>query len=234
VKTCVAIRHVAFEDLDLFETVLRDRGFSVRYVEAPLDDVAAVDPLAPDLLVVLGGPIGACDDDLFPVLKDELALVERRLAADRPLIGFCLGAQLMARALGARVFPNPNGKELGWAPLTLTPEGERSVLAGLDGAAVLHWHGDTFDLPEGAARLASTAKTANQAFAYGHNALGLQFHAEVSERGLQRWFLANVDEINATPGLSVPLLRDHTARHAPVIERRGGAVLGQWLDRVCA
>lgn len=233
-KTCVAIRHVLFEDLDLFETVLGEKGFSVRYLDTPVEDVTALDPLAPDLLVVLGGPVGVYQDDLFPTLRDEVALVKRRLAADRPLIGFCLGAQIMASALGARVFPNPNGKELGWSPLTLTPQGQDSVLASLDGAAVLHWHGDTFDLPEGAVRLASTAKTANQAFAHGRRALGLQFHAEVSGRGLERWFLANVGEITATPGTGVLQLRGDTARHAPVIERRGKAMLGQWLDCVCA
>lgn len=233
-KTCVAIRHVAFEDLDLLEGVLARRGFRIHYLEAPTDDLAGLDALAPDLLVVLGGPIGAYDDEPFPFLKHELAAVERRLAADRPILGLCLGAQVMARALGARVYPNPNGKEIGWSALELTPEGERSVLAGLEGAAVLHWHGDTFDLPEGARRLASTAITPNQAFAWGRNALGLQFHIEASGRGLERWYVGHVGEIAATAGISVPDLRTLTQRHAPVIEERGAAVLGQWVDQVCA
>lgn len=233
-KTCVAIRHVAFEDLDLLEGVLAERGFAVRYVEAPTDDLAALDPLAPDLLVVLGGPIGAYDDAHFPFLAPELRAVERRLAADRPILGLCLGAQLMARALGARVFANPNGKEIGWSALSLTPEGEISPLAGLAGTPVLHWHGDTFDLPHGADWLASTPLTPHQAFAWGQRALGLQFHAEVSARGLERWFVGHVGEISATPGLSLAQLRAETARHAPAIAARGRAVLGQWVDQVCA
>lgn len=233
-KTCVAIRHVAFEDLDLFEGVLAAKGFQIQYLEAPLDDLSQLDPLAPDLLVVLGGPLGAYDEALFPFLNAELALVERRLAADRPLIGFCLGAQLMARALGARVYPNPKGKELGWSALSLTPEGEASVLGGLDGAAVLHWHGDTFDLPQGAVRLASSPVTPNQAFSWGRRALALQFHAEVSGRGLERWFVGNIGEISSTAGVTLPQLRADTALHAPVIERRGAVMLGQWLDQVCA
>jgi len=233
-RTCVAIRHVAYEDLDLLEGVLAAKGFSVRYLDAPIEDVAAFDPLEPDLLVVLGGPLGAYDEALFPFLIPELKAVERRLAADRPLLGLCLGAQIMARALGARVYPNPAGKELGWSALSLTPEGQNSVLAGLDGAAVLHWHGDTFDLPHGAERLASTPVTPNQAFSWGQRALGLQFHAEVSGRGLERWFVGNIGEISSTPGISLAELRADTARHAPIIEKRGAGVLGQWLDMVCA
>lgn len=233
-KTCVAIRHVAFEDLDLLEGVLDAKGFAIRYVEAPTDDLSALDPLAADLMVVLGGPLGAYDEGLFPFLNDEFKLVERRLQADRPLLGLCLGAQIMARVLGARVYPNPNGKELGWSALSLTPEGENTALAGLGDAAVLHWHGDTFDLPHGAERLASTPVTANQAFAWGQRALGLQFHAEVTARGLERWFVGHLGEISATPGMDVAQLRAETARHAPLIEARGRAMLGQWVDQVCA
>lgn len=233
-KTCVAIRHVAFEDLDLLEGVLDAKGFAIRIVDAATDDLSALDALSPDLMVVLGGPLGATDEALFPFLNAEFKAVERRLRADRPLLGLCLGAQIMARVLGARVYANPNGKELGWSALSLTPEGENSVLAGLDGAAVLHWHGDTFDLPHGAERLASTPQTLNQAFAWGQRALGLQFHAEVTARGLERWFVGHWGEISSTPGASLAELRAETARHAPLIEARGRAVLGQWVDQVCA
>lgn len=229
-KSCVAIRHVAFEDLDMFGMVLRDHGYDIRYVDAPVEDMSDLDPLAADLLVVLGGPIGAYDEAMFPCLNQEFKLVERRLAADRPLIGFCLGAQIMARVLGGRVYANPNGPEMGWSPVTLTADGRGSVLNGLADVPVLHWHGDTFDLPQGAIRLASTQKTLNQAFSYGRNALGLQFHAEVSGLGLERWFLGNVFEISRTPGISVPQLRADTAEHSPKIERIGTKVLGQWLE----
>jgi GMP synthase (glutamine-hydrolysing) len=102
-KQALVIRHVAFEDLRSFEPVLAERGFRVRYVEAA-GDLSDADGLEPALVIVLGGPIGAYEDAIYPFLKHELRFLERRLAADRPTLGICLGAQLMARALGARVY----------------------------------------------------------------------------------------------------------------------------------
>ena len=126
-KTVVALRHVAFEDLGTLDPLLRQQGASVRYLEAGCDALDQLEALGPDLLIVLGGPIGANDEALYPFLRQELALLERRLAAGRPTLGICLGAQLMARALGARVYPAA-GKEIGWSPLALTEAGRRSPL----------------------------------------------------------------------------------------------------------
>ena len=228
-KRALAIRHVAFEDLGLLAPLLAERGFSARYAEAPTDDLAAEDPLAPDLVVVLGGPIGAYEEALYPFVRDELRLIERRLAAGRPMLGICLGAQLMARALGARVYPGAR-KEIGWGELALSPEGKESALRHLDGTRVLHWHGDTFDLPAGARRLASTDITANQAFAWGAAALALQFHAEAAGAGLERWLVGHACEIAATPGVTVEGLRRDTRECTPAMERAGRALFAEWLD----
>lgn len=224
--TAIAIRHVAFEDLGLLGPLLAHYGFSLEYREA--DALGEVGD--PDLLVVLGGPIGVYEDQAYPFLRDELILLERRLQAGRATLGICLGAQLMARALGARVYPGPR-KEIGWAPVTLTPAGQASPLHHFEAGSVLHWHGDTFDLPDGAVRLASTELTPNQAFSWGEGkALGLQFHGEVTAPGLERWYIGHACEISTTPGLSVPGLRADGLAHGDAALRNGIACFRQWLE----
>lgn len=224
----LALFHVPFEDLGSFGPVLEARGHRLTYRAAPagLDDL---DALSADLLVVLGGPIGVYEDDAYPFLRAEIAAVERRLSAGRPTLGLCLGSQIMARALGARVYPGGT-KEIGWSPLELTEAGRRSCLASLDSdIAVLHWHGDAFDLPKGAVRLASTPLYENQAFAWGDAALGLQFHPEATAEALEHWLVGHAAEL-AQAGLNVPALRDKTKRHAPALRDRARACLETWLD----
>lgn len=229
-RTVVAIRHVAFEDLGLLGPILERKGMAVRYRDAGVD---AVDDVGdPDLLVVLGGPIGAYDEELYPFLAGELAMIARRLAARRPTLGICLGAQLMARASGAEVRPGP-AKEIGWATLDLTAEGLASPLRHLHEVPVLHWHGDVFGLPAGARRLASTALTPNQGFlGCDGKALGLQFHLEATAGGLERWFIGHAAEIAATPGVTVPGLREDTRRFSAACERQGAKALEEWLATV--
>lgn len=224
----VAIRHVAFEDLGLLAPLLERRGHAIRYVEAPTAKLEDVDPLAPDLLVVLGGPIGVYQDDLYPFLVPETALIARRLEAGRPTLGICLGSQLIATALGARVYRS-GGKEIGWAPLTLTAAGATSCLRHLADTAVLHWHGDTFDLPDGAVHLASTPSCRNQAFAWRKHTLALQFHVEAAGTALESWLVGHTGEIAATPGIGVPQLRADTARWSPAIERAAPLFFDDWL-----
>jgi GMP synthase (glutamine-hydrolysing) len=235
VRLALVIRHVACEDLGNLALVLQQRGLVVRYVEAGVDDLAQLNPLAPAVLIVLGGPVGVYQEQAYPFLTDELRLLERRLAADRPTLGICLGAQLMARALGARVSPGPR-QEIGWAPLQLSEAGRRSCLAQLATreTAVLHWHGDTFELPAGATPLASTPEYENQAFAWGRRGLGLQFHAEVTARGLERWFVSHAHEIDRTPGVSVGQLRKDTHDYAPRLQVRAASLWQTWLTEVLA
>jgi GMP synthase (glutamine-hydrolysing) len=137
----------------------------------------------------------------------------------------------MAHALGARVYPS-GFKEIGWAPIELTPEGRASSLRHLTRTAVLHWHGDTFDLPNGAVRLASTPICKNQAFSFGDRALALQFHAEAAGIALESWFVGHTAEIAATPGISVPQLRADTARWKDAITEHGTAFFADWLSSV--
>lgn len=230
-KTCVAIRHVAFEGLDAFEPVLAERGYAIRYVDIGRDDPAGPALDGADLLVVLGGPIGAYEDAAYPVLADELAAIERRLKSGRPLMGICLGAQLIARALGATVRPMGR-KEIGFAPIALTEAGKASCLAPFEAAPLtLHWHGDSFDLPDGAVHLASSAVCENQAFAYGPNVIAFQFHPEAGADGFEPWLIGHAAEL-AGVGIDVAALRLDAARHGPDLARKAGAVSQTWLDGV--
>ncbi|HEX3756969.1 MAG TPA: glutamine amidotransferase [Rhizomicrobium sp.] len=227
-KTLLAIRHVAFEDLGGFEAPLAQAGYAIRYADMGVDDVAGFGD--PDMLVVLGGPIGVYEDDLYPWLKSEIAGIAARLQAQRPTLGICLGAQLMARALGARVYPGP-AKEIGWKPLDLA-QGAAGLLAPLADHPVLHWHGDTFDLPAGATLLASTDICRNQAFALGRYGLAFQFHPEAHDQGFERWLIGHACEIAATPGVTVTGLRADTARLAAAALANGRQVLRNWLAQL--
>lgn len=227
-KTCIAIRHLAFEDLGYFEDVLRESGFEPSYLDAPTADEDAIANADPDLLVVLGGPLGANDEEIYPFLGGELALLERRIERNRPTLGICLGGQLMARALGAKVAPGIR-PEIGWAPLALTAAGRESALRHLDGVPVFHWHSDAFDLPEHGLPLAATPDCPTQAFALGPNLLGLQFHPEVTARGLENWYVGHYRALGAEDAPKVADLREQARQHADALREHGERFLRDWL-----
>lgn len=229
-KSALAMRHLHFEDLGSFRPALEALGYTISYREAGLDSFTDPALAAADLLIVLGGPIGAYEEAAYPFLSDEIAVIEQRLARRLPTIGVCLGAQLLARALGARVYPGAV-KEIGYGRLNYTPEGRRLLapVAEAD-AAVLHWHGDTFDLPDGALRLASNAHYENQAFALGDYALATQFHIEATAAGLERWLIGHAGEIAATPGVDVAGLRAQAFREGPKLEAAAGETLKGWMS----
>ncbi len=231
-KHVLAITHVSFEDLGSFAGTLEARGFEVNYHEAGVERLAPLAAAEPDLVVVMGGPMGAMDDGNYPFLAEETEFLERRIEAARPVLGICLGAQLIARALGSRVYPAPR-KEIEWAPLVLAEKGKNSSLGhlGPEHTWVLHWHGDTFDLPRGAVGLASTEACPNQAFSWGNACLALQFHPEVTAAGLERWFVGHGGEIATTEGISVAGLRRDTEAWAGTLEVQGRRFLEGWLDQ---
>jgi GMP synthase (glutamine-hydrolysing) len=213
--------------------VLGERGRRVRYVDVGSSRVEVLDALEPSLLVVLGGPLSVYDDAQYPTIAPLAALVKQRIDATLPILGICLGAQFIARALGARVYPAAQ-VELGWSPLTLTDAGRASPLRHLDGAttSMLHWHGDTFDLPGGAIHLASTPACRHQAFSWGQHVLALQCHPEIRADRFEPWLIANAGEIASTPGIDARQLRDDTAQHGPTLEIAARTMFGEWLDSV--
>jgi GMP synthase (glutamine-hydrolysing) len=231
-RSAVALRHVAFEDLGLLAPIMDRHGWDVSFCEAAVDDLSHRSIKNADLIIVLGGPIGVYETEAYPFLADEIALLEYRLSQDLPTLGICLGSQLMAKALGSRVFKG-HVKEIGWGTVALTAEGNSSYLNALrgDDAVVLHWHGDSFDLPSGAARLASNRNYENQAFAYGRNALALQFHLEADPRQLEEWYVGHAVELGAA-GVSVMDLRADTLKHKNGLAPRAERVFSHWLQQI--
>jgi GMP synthase (glutamine-hydrolysing) len=223
---------VAFEDLGLLAPIMEREGWDVSFCEAAVDDLSHASIKNAELLIVLGGPIGVYDTNDYPFLISEIALLEHRLSRGFPTIGICLGSQLMAKALGGRVFKGPV-KEIGWGALDLTEAGRSSCLKALQGddAVVLHWHGDTFDLPRQATRLASNRNYENQAFAYGRHALALQFHIEADPRQLEEWYVGHAAELSAAK-VFIPELRAATQRHAKGLALRADRVFSNWLHQL--
>lgn len=204
------LQHVPFEGLGHAEAWARARGHEVAVTRLHRDEPT---PRATDidLLVVLGGPMGVGDDTRFPFLRREKRFIEDALAAGRPVLGICLGAQIVADVLGAPVTRNAHD-EIGWFPLELTSEGAASPhLAGWpERFTTFHWHGDAFALPSGASRLARSEACENQAFVWGDRVVALQFHPEVTPAGLQ----AMIDH-EAPETLSGPYVQPATALLGP-------------------
>ena len=229
-QTALAIRHVAFEDLGILGRLLTERGYSIRYLDAGIDRIDNAPLSYPDLVVILGGPIGVYETERYPFLIYERAAIAARLALGKPTLGICLGAQLIAQALGAEV--RSTGRvEIGYGSLELTELGHKSVLAVLESTPVLHWHGDQFDIPEGASRLAQTPGFPNQAFAIGKQILGLQFHLETEPGEIERWLIGHAHEL-ATHRLDPGKLRHEAGKFGPRLAQVAGQVFGTWLDQL--
>ena len=224
---CIALRHVAFEDLGVFTQVFQEEHISIEYWESGLHPCDLQAWLAADLAIVLGGPVGVADSDRYPFIAAELDLVARRLEAGLPLLGICLGAQYMAAAGGARVYPGAR-KEIGWGSVDLTSAGAAGVLAPLAAAPVLHWHGDTFDLPEGATLLASTSVTPHQAFSLGPGQLALQFHVEADATRMESWLVGHCCEL-AGACVDPCTIREDARRLGEQARKAGQDVCRLWL-----
>jgi GMP synthase (glutamine-hydrolysing) len=188
----LVVEHAEHEGAGLVGAALAEGGLKLDVVRSWAHD-ALPSPDGYDLVLVLGGPMSATEDWLAP----EAALLAASSRAGRPTVGICLGAQLLARGLGARVYRGP-APEMGLLPLTLTDAGRQEpLLAGLDGARVLQWHSDSFELPPGARLLASSARYAHQAFAVGTRTFGVQFHPECDRAMRLDWAQRGADELHA-------------------------------------
>ena len=216
----LVFQHVAFEILGTLNPLFKSYGFRIRYVnfgrypdaEPSLDGYHG--------LVVLGGPMSSTDEDRYPHLNTEVRLIEHALERDMPILGICLGSQLIARALGASVAPNPE-KEIGWYDVSLTEDGARDPMLCHFRATepVFQWHGDRFEMPDGAVHLARSPSCDNQAFRYGDRVYGLQFHLEVDQALIDRWLSVpiHVEELAELEGKIDP---DQIRSQTPQLIRR--------------
>lgn len=230
-KTALVIRHVPYESVAAFREPIEAAGYAIRFADAGMRGFDALDLSAPDLLVLMGGPMGVYEADRYPWIEEELRRLSARIAADRPTLGVCLGSQMVAAAMGARVYPGAV-REVGFAEVSLTDEGHASPLAALAGIPVLHWHGDTFDLPVDAALLASTPDYAHQAFAKGRNVLALQFHPEMDDAAdLEPWLENGVAYVEGA-GTTVEAIRADMSRHGDRAGKAARTLLRGWLDNL--
>jgi GMP synthase-like glutamine amidotransferase len=186
------LQHVPFEDIGSMAFWLAARNSRVTYTRFH-ESLALPEPGGLDLVLVMGGPMSVNDNAAFPWLKAEKQFVREVIQRGVPIVGICLGAQLIASALGARVYRNPE-KEIGWFDIEGLATGESSFRFP-QRATVFHWHGETFDLPAGAACLARSAACENQAFQVGTHVLGLQFHLETTPQSLDALINNCRDEI---------------------------------------
>jgi GMP synthase (glutamine-hydrolysing) len=183
----IVLRHSSLEGVGLLGTVLRDQGIHHRGLDLYRGEPAPKDLRSIGGVIVLGGAMGAYESDKFPFLKTELQLLERTITAGRPALGICLGAQMIAQVLGARVYPGEQ-REIGWGTVALTDAASGDPMFGDCGQTleVFHMHGDTYELPPDARHLARSDRFAQQAFEWGGVVYGLQFHLEFTESMVQR------------------------------------------------
>lgn len=202
-KKVLVFQHVAWEILGSFHPLLKDAGFRIRYINFGRDPHAKPKVKEYDGLIVLGGPMGVYEHDKHPHLHTEVHCIRDAIEQGKPVLGICLGAQLIASALGAEVKPNGT-KEIGWYDLSLTEAGKKDPVLGHlgDREKIFQWHGDTFGIPKGAEWLAKSDACTNQAFRYGEKVYGFQFHLEVDETMMQRWLAepSNLKEIEELGG----------------------------------
>ncbi len=228
-KTALIIRHVPYEGVAGFRAPVEAAGYDIDRIDVADARFATLDLAEPDLLIMMGGPMGVYEQDRYPWIACQLARLARRLEAGRPTLGVCFGAQMMAQALGGEVFAGP-ASEVGFHPVTLHAAALGGPLRHIDGVPMLHWHGDTFTLPDNVELLASTPLYAHQAFRRGNRILALQFHAEMGlDPRIEAW-IEDGQAAMARAGIPEARLRADHAALGPGAVAAGQAMIGEWLQ----
>ncbi len=227
-KRALIIRHVPHEGVAGYRQPIEAAGYEIDRVDVADPDFGAIDLREPDLLIMMGGPMGVYEQEAHPWIRCQLRRLAMRLEADRPTLGVCFGAQMIAAALGAEVYRGPVN-EVGFHKVEVHANGRAGPLSHLVDVPVLHWHGDSFTRPEGVELLASSDLYEHQAFRRGPNLLALQFHAEMGEdERFHHWVAQWPEAVCETCGDADRLRAAHDA-HGPGAVAAGRAMIGDWL-----
>lgn len=232
-KQLTVIQHHASEDLGTFEPILVATGLSVCSIRVFAGEkVPAQIKDDDDGLIVLGGSFGVYESEKHPFLRDEIRLIESALREDKPVLGICLGSQMLASALGAKVYKSGR-QEIGWHSVALSEAGKSDALFGDAGNefTAFHWHGDAFDLPGGAVSLASSAMTEHQAFRYANKFYGILFHPEATEE-IINCMTRDFAEDAAEAGSSRKEILQDTDEHLPGFQTIAGGIFNRWMKLI--
>jgi GMP synthase-like glutamine amidotransferase len=229
----LVFQHDPFEDLGYFAEVLQRLGADYCVVRLFHGENPAEHWERPRALIVLGGPMSAGDEERYPFLRWEKTIIRAAIDDAVPVLGVCLGAQLIATALGSTVFRG-RVREIGWSPISITAHGQVDSLLGYlpECATVFQWHGDGFGLPAGAIRLASSIHYENQAFRVGRNVYGLQFHLEVTPAMIDRWLEERSKDLAQAPYVLLDKIRADTQSYAPALKYYGQKFLSEFIRRL--
>ncbi|ODP36628.1 glutamine amidotransferase [Sphingomonas turrisvirgatae] len=227
-KRGLIIRHTPYEGIAGFREPVEAAGYQLDRIDVTDPDFSRVNFNTPDLLILMGGPMGVYEREAHPWIDCEVDRLASRISLGLPTLGVCLGAQMIAQAMGVKVHVGPV-REVGFAPVELNAAGAASPLRHVADVPVLHWHGDTFPLPDGVELLASTPGCAHQAFRRGSALLALQFHAEMGEDPRFEEWLDGADDYVACAGTSVAALRAQHDRHGSRAVAAGRTMIAEWL-----
>ena len=232
-KKLLVLQHVAHELLGTLNPLLKRSGFRIRYVNFARHPDAKPNLDGYNGLVILGGPMSVNDAGRLAHLNTEMRLIEEALQRNLPVLGICLGAQLIAKTLGADVYPNLE-KEIGWYDVSPTDEAESDplLLEFKETERIFQWHGETFDIPKSTRHLAFSSLCANQAFRYGDNVYGFQFHLEVDEPMIHRWLRVaeNRREIAALGTIDPEGICRDTLAHMTRLHQLSTRVFGEFIN----
>lgn len=227
------LQHHPVENLGAIADALEGAALAWQYVRVADGQPVPADMKGAGGLIVMGGPMGVYQAERYPWLRDEMRLIEDAVKSNLPVLGVCLGAQIVAAALGAKVKRNPNGKEIGWHQIRLSDSAnDDRLMRGLPATLTpFHWHGDIFELPDGAVSLASSDKTPCQAFRYGDKAYGFQFHLEVTAESVAAMAAAFAKDLMREK-ISGERVIAQAADFMPALEKISDTVFSRWASPI--